>query len=362
MAHPLGSARNPIHMPTQASQQNLPLSQQQSQADFDKSISDRLQRAGSVSVAIDELSSTQQPRAGPSLPRRSGPPAAFTAAALPTVQKKRLECRPDDPIRTDFQRNMLDAFRSLGRWGLVKAIFAESEDSERRKVKSWQYLYNDMEDETYYMYQLSFLLPDFIIESLIKNTLPHDYFKDQRVRTFVDRHMNINLSEYPGIYVNIVTRAATHVGFRNVMAAPSTNVGEWLTPNEVDRMLAKVEKYVANNQQDFLENTTIDNVFRNVVTTKGLPDRRYASGAPKQTKRWHEWMDAIREEYCTCVATSDADTRFIRCPCEVGWSENIFRRCEDHIGNRDTTPIFGLLNAITRQSRYSGGFEFPQSL
>ena len=67
----------------------------------------------------------------------------------------------------------------------------------------------------------------------------------------------------------------------------------------------------------------------------------------------------IKEQYCQNIDPVDADIRFLRCPFEVGFSKNIPQRCADHITNRSTTPIFGLVNAITRQTKAQGGFDFP---
>ena len=44
---------------------------------------------------------------------------------------------------------------------------------------------------------------------------------------------------------------------------------------------------------------------------------------------------------------------------EVGWAQDINIRLKDHVNNNSATPLFGLVNAISRQSAIDGGAAFP---
>ena len=44
---------------------------------------------------------------------------------------------------------------------------------------------------------------------------------------------------------------------------------------------------------------------------------------------------------------------------EVGWAQDINTRLKAHVNKNSTTPLFGLVNAISRQSTAEGGAAFP---
>lgn len=44
---------------------------------------------------------------------------------------------------------------------------------------------------------------------------------------------------------------------------------------------------------------------------------------------------------------------------EVGWAQDINTRLKAYVNNNPTTPLFGLVNAISRQSTAEGGAAFP---
>ncbi len=350
MAERAGTAQDPIPVATQASQQGSqdpypPISQQHQSAQL------ILSQTKNIDVAISGVNASTRLEAVPNLASRSTPLAAGIVP-LPAIVPLQNRSDPEDPICTSFQRNMLDIFRVYGRWGLTEFIYEQAKSRKKvDKSKSWAYLTDDVDSGTLHMYQLSMLLPDYIIESLIKNTLPYDFVNDGRVRNFVSTYMNINVS-YPGVYVNILTRAANQIGFKSMTSAASSQTGRWLSSSEADRLVERVEKYMANRNSDEAENVAIDNCFLpSAVHPKFDPDR----------KRIREWQAEIRKQYCTNTAPNNVDIGFKRCPFEVGFSQNIRTRCAAHITNRNTTAIFGLVNAITRQSKAQGGFAFPEA-
>ena len=44
---------------------------------------------------------------------------------------------------------------------------------------------------------------------------------------------------------------------------------------------------------------------------------------------------------------------------EIGWAQDIYTRLKTHVNNTSTTPLFGLVNAISRQFTAEGGAAFP---
>ena len=254
---------------------------------------------------------------------------------------------------------MLYAFQAEGRWGLVEAVYEEAKKrrSMTNKGATWEYLIEDHEQGRHYMFQLACMLPDEVMVSLIRNTLPSDYKSNssQVLRSFVDHEMNPTTS-YAGIYLNITTRAGPF-GFVSLPITTTPRMmGKWLSSNEVARMLDRVQTYMENKQADESENTALENCFnKNTPKIAVTQTRKFL----KKEDRLSEWVAEMRRLYCTNIAPANRDTLFLRCPSEVGYTANIPKRLNNHTGNPSTTPIFGLVNAITAQPASRGGFDFP---
>ena len=252
---------------------------------------------------------------------------------------------PDDPIQTAFQRKMLDAFKAEGRWGLVCAVYEEAKEQQRStatKGPTWDCLIEDHENEHRYMFQLACMLPDEVIVSLIRNTLPSDYMSNssKNLKSFVDHSMNL-ATPCAGIYLSTTTRADQIGYMQSPSQQPSAKLmGKWLSSNEVAQMLYRVEMYILEWKTDW-ENTALDN-----QTTTA-------------TSRIEAWVAETRRLYCTNIAPAHADKFFLRCPSEVGFAGNITERLAEHVDNAKTTPIFGLVNTITQQPASQRGFDFP---
>ena len=254
MTHRAGTAQDPINIGSQASQQVVESSQYHA---LNVSIQQKLAKSTSIEVALHNLKLTPRPRPSPPT---SESPTDFEPLPFPQIIELQKKPHPKDPIQTSFQRTMLDNFRSFGRWGLVDAIYKFAK--RQRPHKSWQIVIDDVDERTYYMYQLTMLLPNNVIESLIQNTLPYDYVRDKDVKRFVNQHMNVNLSSYPGIYINILTHAANQIGYRAVTTTKPGFEGEWLTSKEVEGLLDRVKKYVENEEENEAENSSIDNHWK----------------------------------------------------------------------------------------------------
>ena len=317
-----------------------------SSRDLDKLIADLREPQRARAPTVDPAHRPEKPR-NPVSHRTNVIPVAATP-------------NPDDPIQTAFQRTMLDEFEAEGRWGLVCAVYAEA----RRRymatyAKTWTYLIEDYERGNHYMFQLACMLPDEVIVSLIRNTLPSDYASNssKALRSFVDHEMNPS-SAYTGIYLNITTRAGRFgYGPGQMQQGTPKTMGKWLSSNEVAQMLDKVKKYKDNKPADERDNTLIDNqLLMNPPPTIPTSKRRFKW---EKGERIERWMAEMRRQYCTNIAPADADKFFLRCPSEVGFANDIPKRLEEHRNNAKTTPIFGLVNAITRVPAHRNGPGFP---
>ena len=316
-------------------------------------LQDQLNQSQSLNLAL------RQPRIVPKHPKNHIPPAP-TLKAPTTIEHFSPDAHPTDPFRTQHQRGMMDAFIAHQRWGLRGYILEEA----RRKWASigkgstscsWYAIIEDEEVEnTYYTFNLLMQLPDCIIKSLIQNTLAFDYANDREVRAFVNRRMKTNVP-YAGIYLNIPTRSPPPGGLE-LSGAPGK--GEFLSSEEAERLIQRVETYIANEPADHAENSNVDYYFRPL---KSIPEpgKRRFKGETKHP-RWQEWLKEFRSIYCNNVPASERSTLFQRCPMEVGWSQNISKRLKDHRNNDSTTAIFGVVNAMTRQPTTQEGFGFPE--
>ena len=284
------------------------------------------------------------------------PPEPTPQVPVP-IEQFRPDAHPADPIRTQHQRRMMDAFIAHRRWGLHGEILEEARrrwnTSGGSTSNSWYSIIEDEEiDKTCYTFQLLMQLPDCIIKSLIQNTLAFDYANSTEVQGFVIRHMKTRIP-YAGIYVNIVRRGLPPGSLTLYGAVPK---GEFLSCDEAELLIKRAERYTENQPPNWAENTRVDNHFK---PSKNVPVTSERKFSPTNA-RWKEWLDQFRSIYCKNVPTSERSTRFKRCPMEVGWSQDIPKRLKNHRENGSTTPIFGLVNAMTRQPMSQEGFGFQE--
>ena len=304
----------------------------------------QLNQSQSLNLAL------RQPRILPTYPTNHIP-LAPAPEVPPPIEHFSPDAHPTDPFRTQHQRQMMDAFIAHQRWGLRGYILEEARRKwttigKGSKTSSWYAIIEDEEvDNTYYTFNLLMQLPDCIIKSLIRNTLAFDYANDREVQEFVNRRMGTH-PPYAGIYVNIPTRSPPPFS-----GVPGT--GEFLSSEEAERLIQRVERYIANRPADHTENSKVDCHFKPLKSAPEPGKRKFLAENPNP--RWQEWLKEFRSIYCNNVPASERSTRFQRCPMEVGWSQNIFKRLKDHLNNDSTTAIFGVVNAMTRH-----GFGFPE--
>lgn len=308
----------------------------------------KVAQSTNISLAISSLSSQVSGLAVSARSERPEEPPQWVPRAIIELQTRP---DPEVPVQTSFQRAMLDGFKTRGRYGLQLKIYQEALNNHARN-SSWYSIIEDKEKSIGHMHQLLMLLPDCIIVSLIKGTLPYDYWQgqDEELKSFVDHYMTPR-SDYVAIYVNISTNARPP-GYKAVHSTIADNAGKWLSANQVKKMLQRVDTYRKNDGQDMVENSSID------WHLKGVPKvsmERKHTGRPENMDAW---QSALKKQYCTNVPPADADRPFLRCLQEVGFSIHGMQRLKEHIENEKTTTLFGLVNSITRQKSAQGGFEF----
>ena len=276
---------------------------------------------------------------------------------LPSVPTLRLNPHPDDPIQCQHQLEMLNAFRGLGRLGLSKVIYREARDRANEHF-SWRLLADDEEKEKY-VYQLLHLLPNQIITSLIRNTLASDARTNPEVKKFVEGEMTPReMSPMAGIYINIARRSNLVLPHQ-----VDAHAGKWMTPTQVKSLIDKVKVYVANKSdpQSVAANMSIDNAVGRFSPSYPT-ERRFPFESSTYRSRVLEWINTIESQYWTNINATYLDLPFRRCPMEVGWAQDINVRLKAHVNNSSTTPLFGLVNAISRLSIKDGGAAFPKPM
>ena len=276
---------------------------------------------------------------------------------LPSVPTLRPTPHPDDPVQCQHQLEMLNAFRSFGRLGLSKFIYREARDRANER-HSWRLLADDEEKEKY-VYQLLHLLPNQIITSLIRNTLAFDARTNSEVKKFVEGEMTPReMSPMAGIYINIARRSNLVLPHQ-----VDPHAGKWMTPTQVKSLIDKVKVYVANKSdpQSLAANMSIDNAVGQFSPSYPT-ERRFPFESSINCGRVLQWINTIESQYWTNINANYLDLPFRRCPMEVGWAQDINARLKAHIDNSSTTPLFGLVNAISQLSIKDGGAAFPKPM
>ena len=269
---------------------------------------------------------------------------------------------PEEPMQTEWQHQMMDAFDHDGYYGLAFKMysFASTQPDRQKPTSSWATILEDRDSKRLYLLLLLTTLPEFIIRSLIRNTLPYDYYHDKELRSYVDKYMTPG--EFPGIYANIPTIGADTSSY--AIARQYENQGRWMTKNQVESMVARIESYldfVPHFNQDVQD---IDAYFptsdpSTLNRAQSHSKRRYAPTLASRTKI-KQWIRAIKRHFCTGLDASHADVPFKRCPMEIGWSYNVDQRLGQYKNNANTTYIYGVVNVLTRQPRPVGlGFPVP---
>jgi hypothetical protein len=130
--------------------------------------------------------------------------------------------------------------------------------------------------------------------------------------------------------------------------------GKWLTATEVRQMLDFVKIYLGTGPiSDNAAYAFDKHLYCNFSAVKALienkQERRYAAKL-SQVSNLEKWAQIIERQFLTSLNPIDAGTRFLRCPTEVGWSENIYRRLIEHGKGQGSTPVFEFARIYTQFS------------
>ena len=197
-------------------------------------------------------------------------------------------------------------------------------------------------------------LPSAVIRSLISNTLPYDYYNNREVRRYVDNHGK--LTTHPGTYCNIPA-----LGYQPL----TQHAGKWLSYEQVTALHRIITSYLGPpSPQSNAVAMDIDCMFQTpekCVAIRATPGQRAYARNSSQNHRIREWLAVLEEQYTTQVSPAQRNQPFQRSLIEVGWAVNVQRRVKAHTDNGNTTYIYALVNAITRQSSFTGA-QFPRPL
>ncbi|KAL9023908.1 MAG: hypothetical protein Q9196_006890 [Gyalolechia fulgens] len=269
-----------------------------------------------------------------------------TPAPLPGDHPDATIRSPDNPFRTLRQVRLYNAFKASGPAGVAHFLYEECQAEKAagvHKSSTWDIIIQDGNNGNQYVTLLLSMLPEVVIESLIKGTLNYDMRQNQKVRHYVNVYMGS--SGYPGIYLYTIVYPAVSIFAPGV----SVNGGRWLSTNQISSLLDKYTAYIEDTDQ--VTNDAVDAMFGGYVERKWADnDRKRSTGKA--------WIAEIRRQYCQNMDPTALDTPHVSTPFEIGWSKCVQTRIPRHAENSSTTYIFGFNNAITRLSGNKGGFDF----
>lgn len=303
-----------------------------------------------------EVQPSGRSRIRPSTPPASPPPLGVWPSERPPPSRS--DPTSSNPMRPPIVNHWLAVYEVEGRQGLQEEFYKfaqmrldslDSRDLESwtksNEKRSWRVLLRDKQEGTYVVASLLALLPDKVILALLQGELPLQCEEDAEVRTFVDKHMQLN--DTPGIYVNLL---------------PNAN-SRWLSSQDLEALIAKVERYIDVDPSGLprADQIVLDTHFGKWTPGPNDSKLRWLPGLTggRADQVIREWIVIVKKIYCTNPV--DATAAFRMGPAEVGWASNIKTRCRQHSINSSTTYLWGLLNAICRSPRPSG-FGFPPPL
>ena len=194
-------------------------------------------------------------------------------------------------------------------------------------------LEDDGKNGRHYVWNLLLTLPDMIIESLIKNTLPYDYHSGTEVefKTFVQEEMH--WTSTPGIYLNLPNWG-------------KVKGGKCLNARQMDETTSSVKIYFEDHLSSRQANEDIDVYFSGSATV----ERRY--GDTRASEIAKEWISRIEKMYLNHSDDDDDQEPFTHCAGECGWGGDMRNCASEHTNNKSTNYLFGVYNVVTRKHGY----------
>lgn len=201
-----------------------------------------------------------------------------------------------------------------------------------------------------FVFDLLETLPDMIIESLIKCTLPYDYHDslDADFKRFVRDEMQLTAT--PGIYANFPCYGGS-----------SKQPGKCMTGKSMRNVLDKAEKYFLATPADAQEVTAMDDYFKapakfdddgnGSVDDSGSVKQRW-DNSDKARRLIQEWLSRMEAQYIIGLSQTDQDQHFVHCAVECGWGDDMQARAVPQKYNKKTTYLFAIYNVLTRMEGY----------
>ena len=293
----------------------------------------------------------------PSLIPRPPPLPEFSPAPFVLASSKSAD--PEDPIQTDLQQRMLWVFQHQGYWGLASELYRQAQEMSQKgtRAASCAKIVDDYDNghNTVFLQLLS--LPDYIIESLIKNTICYDKHHDERIAQYIESQMCA--IEFPRVYLNVSSRDVCGPNAVN----DDRNKGRWLSAEEAKDLMMSIKHYLRegtsyNQRADDFDNILDQGGRETAGSAQDVTSRRYAPTS-NAVASMREWADITEQRYIDNVLPVHQDIPFRRTPMEVGWAMNGQDRLKHHLHNGNTTHIYGYLNAWS-QHILPPGSSFPQ--
>lgn len=252
---------------------------------------------------------------------------------------------PDNPFRTMRQVKLFNCFQALGVFGLARLLYDEcKEELERNQHQSdiWKKMIDDRDNSKHNVERLLSMLPDAVIESLIKGTFAYDLENEPKVKEYYNLCMRPGA--YPGIYLHMMAYPQVE------QSGAQTHSGRWLSPRQVQKLCGAYTAYLDDTDKPF--NDAVHAMFG------GEMGARPWAQIDHQVILGREWVAEIRQQYCENVDPMDMDTPHLKAPIMTGWSEDIQERIPQHAENSSTSCIFGFNNAFIQLAPSKGGFGF----
>lgn len=246
---------------------------------------------------------------------------------------------PKQTRRLLRQKRMINSFKCHGPVGLMDTIYQEARAEREKGTTNFTIdtLIADYESKEYHGIQLLYTLSEDVTISLIQNTLPHDCHRGPRIEHFA--HYYMGTKDQPGVYMNQIT------------SPHPEHEGKWLTTKQVRRLIAVYRAYIEDEPTAAAINNAIDDTFGDDR------ERRCYAKDETQREKGRLFCRILEAQYCR-IDPDKLDEMHLRSPAEIGWSQNVARRVQQHARNGSSTYIFAFVNALSQLAVSLGGFGY----
>ncbi|KAL9003213.1 MAG: hypothetical protein Q9188_003899 [Gyalolechia gomerana] len=195
------------------------------------------------------------------------------AIVTPNNQADPVAGNPGDPFRRE---------------GLAQCLYEECESELRtahdgaNPSATWKTMLDDRDNGTYYVVIYLMMLPDYIIEALIRGTLAYELKYNPEVARY---RIYMKPRNIPGIYLNIVAHGKWLV---LSSCGKDPDQGKWLSAIELKKLLQSYTTYIENTEA--AANDAADCQFKGQAGT-----RRWAKNE-RQKRISKERIEEIRSQ------------------------------------------------------------------